>query len=718
MKLAGHANKLETNAKRTTEKFAIGNASVVIEIMRKRMYSHPIRTLVQEYMSNGRDATREIRSKERVIVSVPNAMSPVFKVRDFGPGITPERMSNVFILYGASTKRTTDNQNGGFGIGAKSAWAYTDSFTVVSVTGGVKRTYVAHIAENNEGSLDLLSEIKTDEPTGAEIQVAVNPCDLREFQKAIFRACYFWNDKEYPNFKGVTKEDVWPRKRGLLKLPSSKTVLELIPNNDLADYLGLETYGSRKSSAIIDGIPYPISDKIANNVPNLMKLTSGIKCHTLLHVGNGALEVAASREVLADSEQTREALNVLALQLQLEVNKYVKDQFDAAKTNEQWVRTYRDMRLSFNVDKFSKRGDYQITDGVIESPLFKDFDMFSCGPNMGRKARGGFKRDRVHSITLEQLAHVLYLDNPTESLVIQNRRIKEYLETPTGLGNRAILLIPKEKIEFIPAPPLKDGKPALDANNQPLLVPKTVITLSASTVTTIKVCNDLGYKNLTALPYTPIVRTPREKGADRSKEMFTIHECDKEGKHPRTKTLEMVEADSDIYLYVNYTDFEKYKTEFAKSYSFLASLGYQTCFLTDKSIAMVYKSKSFVQYETWKLKFKVTKEILGACFANKCENKGAMAILLHAKEKIKDKHLAKMLDTYEGIVENGVVAPPETIMNMVAKEIAEFEKDDALLTKLLKTSYPLINVLVQVDDYKISDLGPANELVHYINSKV
>jgi hypothetical protein len=60
MKLAQHSNALETNVQRKTQNFAIGDASVVIEIMRKRIYSHPIRTLVQEYMSNGRDANREI----------------------------------------------------------------------------------------------------------------------------------------------------------------------------------------------------------------------------------------------------------------------------------------------------------------------------------------------------------------------------------------------------------------------------------------------------------------------------------------------------------------------------------------------------------------------------------------------------------------------------------------------------------------------------------
>ena len=87
-------------------------------------------------------------------------------------------MENVFVLYGASTKRENNSQTGGFGIGAKSAWAYTDSFTVITFVDGIKRSYVAHVGANKNGRVDLISEEKTNEPNGTLISILVRDRDI------------------------------------------------------------------------------------------------------------------------------------------------------------------------------------------------------------------------------------------------------------------------------------------------------------------------------------------------------------------------------------------------------------------------------------------------------------------------------------------------------------------------------------------------------------
>jgi len=151
MKLALHNNSFESNIEVESQNFGIGDVGVVIGLLRKNVYQHRIRTLTQEYLSNGRDSQREAKTSKRMIVSIPNELSPVLKVRDFGVGITPDRMANIFIKYGSSSKRKTNGQTGGFGIGGKSCFSYTDSFTIISITGGIKRTYVAHMASLLQG---------------------------------------------------------------------------------------------------------------------------------------------------------------------------------------------------------------------------------------------------------------------------------------------------------------------------------------------------------------------------------------------------------------------------------------------------------------------------------------------------------------------------------------------------------------------------------------
>jgi len=195
MRMETVKNTMKTNVKVKSKEFGIGDVSAVIEILRSKLYSNPIQTLVQEYLCNGRDAMREINSKKSIQVTVPVPLNPVFKVRDFGPGVNPDRMENVFIMYGASTKRKSNKQTGGFGIGSKIAWAYTDSFTITTFIDGIKRVYCAHIGVNKNGMLDLLSTEKTNERNGTEIQLAVSGDDLHAFKNAIFRATYFWTEK-------------------------------------------------------------------------------------------------------------------------------------------------------------------------------------------------------------------------------------------------------------------------------------------------------------------------------------------------------------------------------------------------------------------------------------------------------------------------------------------------------------------------------------------
>ena len=107
--------------------FSIGDSSIIIDIIRKKIYNHPIRTMVQEYLSNAKDACIEVgKDSDAIEVTLPTSLNPQFCVRDYGVGMSDERVKDVFVRYGISTKRETNKQLGCFGIGAKSGWAYTE----------------------------------------------------------------------------------------------------------------------------------------------------------------------------------------------------------------------------------------------------------------------------------------------------------------------------------------------------------------------------------------------------------------------------------------------------------------------------------------------------------------------------------------------------------------------------------------------------------------
>src|SRR5688572_23276532 len=134
MEIAGSTATVERSAAFTEKSFSIGNPVVIMKIMRSKLYSNPIKVLIQEYLCNARDANREAGCDRAIEVHVPTKFNQSFEVRDYGIGISPERMENVFIRYGESTKRGNNLQTGGFGIGAKSGWSYSDSFSITTVT--------------------------------------------------------------------------------------------------------------------------------------------------------------------------------------------------------------------------------------------------------------------------------------------------------------------------------------------------------------------------------------------------------------------------------------------------------------------------------------------------------------------------------------------------------------------------------------------------------
>jgi hypothetical protein len=202
MKLANTTVEVISNVKTQKTAFSFSedsqDAALAIDVITNKGYKYKIQTPVQEYICNARDAHREIKQTRPIEITIPTLFDPTFKVRDFGAGISPAKMTDVFIKFFSSTKRRDNNQTGGFGLGAKSAFAYTDSFGIVSICDGIKYSYTAYKA--GQGMLQPEGEEETQEPDGVTISIAINSKDVEEFKKAVTRATFFWNKDERPKF--------------------------------------------------------------------------------------------------------------------------------------------------------------------------------------------------------------------------------------------------------------------------------------------------------------------------------------------------------------------------------------------------------------------------------------------------------------------------------------------------------------------------------------
>lgn len=260
--------------------------SVIFEILRNKMYSNKIGSIAREVASNSRDANIEAGNDQPIeieftnnnILSMIGNTSIIF--RDFGIGISPERMEDVFLKYGASTKRDTNLQTGGFGLGAKTPFAYTDSFVIKTINDGVEYFYNAIIDATGKGKMILLSEGLTDCPSGTEIIIPIlSNEDRSKFEMEVYNSTMYWGNVKYINFN------------------STKPVVEYLMEDE-----DFRLTRRRQASfvGLLDGIPYEVKP---DNIKGLQGIT------VFLNLDLDKLTINANRETLQYDEQTQAHVN-------------------------------------------------------------------------------------------------------------------------------------------------------------------------------------------------------------------------------------------------------------------------------------------------------------------------------------------------------------------------------------------------------------------------
>jgi len=315
--------------------------SVIFDILRDKMYSNKIAAVCREVSSNCRDANRENNSGDKsikIIIAEPNEylsitdMAIVFQ--DSGVGITPDRMESIFLKYGASTKRDTNSQTGGFGLGAKTPFAYNDTFTVITVcddSNGVRKeyTYNAMIDSTRKGKMVLFDSETTDKETGTKIIVPIQESDRDSFERECYKATCLWDTKpEYLNFNVYEPEFV-------NVLEDSEEIKDIYIKKEEGSTSILN--GMNKGFVLlIDGIPYPIKDM--SLIGTYILPVDGI---CFIPFKNGELTIAANRETVQYDEETvkliRKKLSSLKKVLVDQINKYFDDNFSTfVKTCVEW----------------------------------------------------------------------------------------------------------------------------------------------------------------------------------------------------------------------------------------------------------------------------------------------------------------------------------------------------------------------------------------------
>lgn len=426
----GNSNiEVETSIKDKHLTFGVKDPAIIFDILTNRMYGKPLQTCIQEYICNARDAHREAGIEDKPIkVVLPTNIEPTLLIIDFGIGISKKRMKEVFVFLGESSKRDSDLETGGFGIGAKSGWAYTDSFGIICVFRNVKRTYLAFLGDKGIGKLDLLSEVKVKEPNSTTISLPIRPEDFHNAKEAVLRATTLWDVPPTISPKNGEAYHFEPEIAG-----------------EGWKFGGFEYTPSNKNLVVVsDGIPYPCPD--IDGVREMFRLDYGD--NLLIEFETGELDLAVNREGVQATDRSIEAIKQKAQQVVADAQAMMDHELGNIKDFATFLKRTCELNRKMRFVKYARPWEnltlFPQTDGSLRYDLPLSFEVRKYSfdhRDFLKYDRSRYSVRKAKSISFNDTSHILYDDKFLSRL--NNRKLRHYAETKGTRNFKVIIPLPK-----------------------------------------------------------------------------------------------------------------------------------------------------------------------------------------------------------------------------------------------------------------------------------
>lgn len=287
----------------------------VFSFFSDNIYANKFVAITRELAANAVDSHVMAGCRERPIeIWLPTELDPTYRVRDQGLGMSHDFMMNNFMAYSdASTKDGDNLAIGGFGIGSKSPFAYTDQYTIRSVYEGTVSVYSIFKDEEGIPAIALLAQKSTSEQNGVEVSFPVELGDAQQFEDAAFSTLRYFEPLPVVHnaFKGAFSPP---------------------------EYLSRgETWGMRPTGGelniIMGGVLYPCStSSLSFELRNDQKISTLLGYGLDLRLPIGSCDIALSREALSYTPRTSEAVKAGLLAAVDEISSSFSTMFDHHET--------------------------------------------------------------------------------------------------------------------------------------------------------------------------------------------------------------------------------------------------------------------------------------------------------------------------------------------------------------------------------------------------
>ena len=471
MKLSTNTTNYSTTINKSAD-FGIEDQDLshIMGILRSQIYSDKLLAVIREYSTNAVDANTEADNTNPISIILPTREDPVLSFRDFGHGLSDDEVCNLYVKYGASTKRSSNDYTGCLGIGCKAGFAYGDSFQVISYTKSHITTWLARIDESQRGTISLISkEPNINRPTGTDVRVSIRRDDIDSCVSKAKEFFKYWKIQPHCNLELskiniIESTDDWA-----------------IQTDKNGHYQYARNYGG--ASLVMGNIRYPIDDNQLNinNDAGLLTKSNSV----ILYAPLGAVDIAANRESLEYTDRTRNALVAMTNNMLIDL---------ISRTTKQVASAPSRIQASISADKYASVLPNQLHRTIVSKCTWQNLPLLNTirfGPSSikchertksWRSSDNTYRNSSNDAASCGLTKHVKLVVYSDDKIAVSNatRRIRTLQHESTTANEDKYYVIPRSRLDEVTPQLTPNDYTDLD-NIDPLKPTRTASTITNGT---------------------------------------------------------------------------------------------------------------------------------------------------------------------------------------------------------------------------------------------
>jgi hypothetical protein len=372
------------------------------------LYRDPQMAVIREYATNGVDAHIAAgRTNVPVEITLPTWDDPVYTVKDSGIGMSEWTIENIYSEYGASTKRDSNDQNGAFGLGCKSAFTITNQFTVISVKDGEKTTTLFSRSPMGDYESNVINKVTVDEPNGTTVKIPVRE-DLSQFN---YKAVQFFSFSAPGTFlvDGAEPESAF---QGGRQITTDKVDIYLKPKKE------------GQSFVIMGTVPYELTGAELKTALDRMGVRTSVGFTRMVKyfkVAIGDVDLTPNREGLMFTDKTNKVIDDHLTYILNDLKDVALQEIDKSTTLDEFFESHRLWNEIIPVPR--EWGGEEVPTSLVLDKSYHEIE---------RPAWGGIHHSDTHGLVLTPKAGYQTYGKKT---IVTGHPSESYKKVHSYLGN-------------------------------------------------------------------------------------------------------------------------------------------------------------------------------------------------------------------------------------------------------------------------------------------